>query len=126
MQTATNGGGTLLQKMQAAKAAKRAQLVEIDGKLLTPAEHQRYLALLKAQAAGNITELKIRPALTLYAHTADGKKKALGPKYHPVLAYERLGVLVVEDALRAGLPLVKRHLRDHWVAQSGNAVVEIE
>ena len=128
MPSVANGAAsqTALEKAHAARAAQRAQQVEVEGHLLDPAPYKRYLALKKLADAGKIADLKIKPSLTLYAYTTTGTRKAIGPKFHPLFSYTKDDLLIVEDVPASTYGAAKQNLRKHWEAQSGFHVIDVE
>lgn len=122
-----NGGivPSNIDKMRAAMAEKRSKQVKIDGHMIDPIPAQRYRELEKLAKKGEISGLKVKPALALLVHGADGKKRTLAVKYKPLFSYKALdGTLVVEDVPHKQKSR-EGHLRDHWELQTGVPVKDV-
>ena len=121
----TNGAvQTPLAKAQAAMAERRSKQVDIEGHKLDPIPAKRWRDLKESEKKGTITGLMVRPNLSLLVHGADGKKKTLTAKYHPLFTYLKDGTLVVEDVPHKAKSK-DGHLRHHWELQSGNQVKDV-
>ena len=121
----TVNGQTPLAKAQAAMAERRSKQVDIEGHKLDPIPAKRWRDLKASEKKGTISDLKIKPNLSLLVHGADGKKKTLTAKYHPLFTYKLSdGTLVVED-IPPKRTSKNEHLRHHWELQSGNSVRDV-